>query len=544
MRDPTDSLPIDQFHTQAAPIAPDPTTGAPITPITPTATPATPADLAAAPSPTPAPDSDGLFGQEAPTTAPYPPPDASGAGLGAAPDSASNDAYAAPSANLPMATGATPYGSAYGSAASGGYATSGGYAGGASGSASGRGSQGASRSAAAGRRSAGWVATTLLAIFMLVIGTALGVGLVKTSPTTFSGLTLPGVHHSAPTGAHSTTPQAQVGTPAPTVVVPPSATDLQQTVIAVVRTVQPSVVEIQSVGPQGNAIGSGEIVSADGYIVTNDHVVATYQSYNVTLSNGQSYPAQVAGQDAADDLAVIKISAPTKLQPINFGDSNKVQVGEFVLALGNPLGLQQSATFGIISALNRSASEAPNGPAGTLTGLIQTSAPINPGNSGGALVDLQGNLIGVPTLGATDPSSGSGADGIGFAIPSDRVQFVETQLIKYGKVTNTNQGFLGIQGEDVTPQLAAADNLSVQSGVLVTGFADDAAGASPAQQAGLKIGDIIVGANSQTVNVNSDLSSILQTDMPGAQVTVQVVRGTTQLTITVTLGERPANLNG
>jgi len=527
MRDPTDSMPIDQFPTHVAPPAPDPTTSVPGAPIA-----AAPAANAQQPP------MDAQFAQEAPTTAPFPPPDATGGAFVGAP----SDAYAAPSANLP-AVSAAPYSGAYSGAYAG--AASGGYVGGASGAASAGSGRGATVSRSAPRRrGAGWVATTLLAILMLVVGTALGVGLMKASPTTFSGLTLPGAHQTTPSGAHPTRPQALAGTPAPTVVVPPSATDLQQTVINVIRTVQPSVVEVQSVGPQGNAIGSGEIVSGDGYIVTNDHVVATFQSYSVTLSDGQTYPAQVTGQDTADDLAVVKINAPTKLQPINFGDSNKAQVGQFVLALGSPLGLQQSATFGIISALNRSASEAPNGPAATLTGLIQTSAPINPGNSGGALVDLQGALIGVPTLGATDPNSGSGADGIGFAIPSNRVQFVEEQLIKFGKVTNTNQGFLGIQGEDVTPQLAAADNLSVQSGVLVTGFADDAAGASPAQTAGLKIGDIIVGANGQTVNVNSDLSSILQTDLPGTQITVQVVRGTTQLTITVTLGERPASLNG
>ncbi len=523
MRDPTDSMPIDQFPTQITPPAPDPTTSAP---------------AHEAPAYPQAHYQDDQFAQEAPTTAPFPPPtDASSA------DGADAHAGAAnPSAGTYAPSGDTNGGASTGSQYAG-YSTS--YSSGYSGAASvGRASGASATKGASRRRSVGWVTTTLLAIVMLILGTALGVGLVKASPTTFSALSFPGAPHNAPGSSATTTPKSLVGTPAPTVVVPPSATDLQQTVINVVRTVQPSVVEVQSVGQQGSSIGSGEIVDGQGYIITNDHVVAGYQSYSVTLSNGQTYPAQITGQDAADDLAVVKISAPSKLQPINFGDSNKAQVGEFVLALGNPLGLQQSATFGIISALNRSASEAPNGPAGTLTGLIQTSAPINPGNSGGALVDLQGNLIGVPTLGATDPNSGSGADGIGFAIPSDRVQFVATQLIKYGKVTNTNQGFLGIQGEDVTPQLAQADNLSVQSGVLVTGFADDAAGASPAQQAGLKIGDIITGADGQAVNVNSDLSSILQTDLPGTQITLQIVRGTTQLTIAVTLGERPANLNG
>ncbi|MGH2518038.1 MAG: S1C family serine protease, partial [Ktedonobacterales bacterium] len=205
---------------------------------------------------------------------------------------------------------------------------------------------------------------------------------------------------------------------------------------------------------------------------------------------------------------------------------------------------QQSATFGIVSALNRSASEAPNGPAGELTGLIQTSAPINPGNSGGALVDLSGKLIGIPTLGATDPNSGGTANGIGFAIPSNRVQFVANQLMKNGHLVTTGQGFLGIIGEDVTPQLASAYNLPTQSGVLVTGFANDTAGASPAQKAGMQKSDIIVAVNGQQVTNNGDLAAALQSVSPGTQVTLTVQRGSSQQTIKVTLGERPTNTQG
>jgi S1-C subfamily serine protease len=330
---------------------------------------------------------------------------------------------------------------------------------------------------------------------------------------------------------------------APTVPVPASAADLQQNVVNVIHTVQPSVVEVVSQGGQGEAIGSGEILTADGYIVTNDHVVNGFSQYKVSLSSGKSLDAQLIGQDAQDDLAVLKVSA-SNLQPIAFADSAKVQVGQFAIALGTPLGLQQSATFGIVSALNRSASEAPNGPAGELTGLIQTSAPINPGNSGGALVDLSGRLIGIPTLGATDPNSGGTANGIGFAIPSDRVQFVANQLMKNGKLITTGQGFLGIQGEDVTPQLASAYNLPVQSGVLVTGFANDTAGSSPAQRAGIKNSDIITAVNGQAVTNNGDLATALLSASPGKQVTLTIQRGTSHLNIKVTLGERPTNTQG
>lgn len=322
-----------------------------------------------------------------------------------------------------------------------------------------------------------------------------------------------------------------------------SATDLQTTVEQVVKAVQPSVVEVTSTSGRSEAIGSGDILTSDGYIVTNDHVVAGYSTYTVTLSNGKTLPAQLVGQDPQDDLAVLKVSA-TGLQPIAFADSSKAQVGEFTIAVGNPLGLQQSATLGIVSALNRTASEAPSGPAGTLTGLIQTSAPINPGNSGGALVDLHGELIGIPTLGAVDSSTGSTANGIGFAIPANRVKYVAQQLIQNGKLTSTGQGFLGIQGQDVTAQLAAADGLSTQSGVLVTGFANAASGSSPAQQGGLQTGDVIVAVNGQNISSSNDLAAAIQNDQAGTRVTVTVVRGSQQRTITVTLGERPVSAQG
>ncbi len=223
-----------------------------------------------------------------------------------------------------------------------------------------------------------------------------------------------------------------------------------------------------------------------------------------------------------------------------------MQVGEFDIALGNPLGLQQSATFGIVSALNRTATEdaSSGGTGATLTGLIQTSAPINPGNSGGALVDLQGQLIGIPTLGATNTNNGSTADGIGFAIPSNRVSYVVNQLISNGHLTATGQGFLGVQSEDVTPQIAAANGLSVQSGVLVAGFSNDAAGSSPAQQAGIKVGDVITAVNGTQINNSDDLAGVLLNLTPGTKVNVTVERGSSQQMITVTLGERPANLNG
>jgi putative serine protease PepD len=227
--------------------------------------------------------------------------------------------------------------------------------------------------------------------------------------------------------ADGTASLTSTGNSTPTVTT--SAQDLQQTIISVVNQVQPSVVEVISRAANREALGSGVILTADGYIVTNDHVVAGYGGYTATLSNGQTLQARLVGESPQNDLAVLKVSA-SNLHPITFADSSKVEVGQFAIAIGNPLGLENSATLGIVSALNRTASEEPNGPAGTLTGLIQTSAAINPGNSGGALVDLQGQLIGIPTLGAAESQSGTPANDIGLVIPSNQVKAVTNQLIQ------------------------------------------------------------------------------------------------------------------
>jgi putative serine protease PepD len=323
-----------------------------------------------------------------------------------------------------------------------------------------------------------------------------------------------------------------------TVAVPAAAQDLQQTVINVIRTVQPSVVEVQSQGGQGGAIGSGEIITKDGYIVTNDHVVRGFSQFSVRLASGAQYPARLRGESPQDDLAVLKINV-NNLRPIPLGDSSKVQVGQFSIAVGTPLGLEQSATFGIVSALNRDAFESSNI---HLVGLIQTSAPINPGNSGGALVDLQGQLIGVPTLAAANPETGAAAEGIGFAIPVNRVKFVAQQLIQNGRLVNSGQGFLGISGVDVTPEVAAANNLPVDHGVAIADFANDASGKSPAQQAGIKTGDIIVAIDGTQVNDSGDLSNVLLSKQPGSRVRVDIVHANgSKAAVTVTLGERPAN---
>lgn len=208
----------------------------------------------------------------------------------------------------------------------------------------------------------------------------------------------------------------------------PSRTSIEETTINVISNVDPSVVQIQGSGSgPGGSVGSGEILTSDGYIVTNSHVVHGFTSFTVLMANGQQVSARLVGERPSEDLAVLKVNA-SNLKAIAVGDSSKTQVGEFALAVGSPLGLEQSATSGIISALNREATEVVDGKRFTITGLIQTSAPINPGNSGGALVNLKGQLVGIPTLAAVEPSTGVAANGIGFAISSNRMKTIVNQL--------------------------------------------------------------------------------------------------------------------
>jgi S1-C subfamily serine protease len=203
---------------------------------------------------------------------------------------------------------------------------------------------------------------------------------------------------------------------------------LQNAFVNTVRAALPSVVEIQT----STAIGSGVVFDSSGDIVTNDHVVGTATSFSVLVTGSKTpLSGRVVGTDPASDLAVIKVSSPTPLTPATFGNVANLQVGDLVLAMGNPLGLKGSTSEGIISALHRRVTE-PTGdgsPAATLADVIQTSAAINPGNSGGALVNLAGQVIGIPTLTATDPQIGGTAPGIGFAIPGNMVTAVAQQLI-------------------------------------------------------------------------------------------------------------------
>ena len=211
---------------------------------------------------------------------------------------------------------------------------------------------------------------------------------------------------------------------------------LEQLRIAVAAKVRPTVVEVIAPLPNGKAIGSGELIDPRGYIVTNNHVVRGARTVQVVLYDGTNIPATIAGTDPSDDLAVLKITPPQgQLTVVTLGDSSKLRVGQDVLAIGNPLGIVETVTHGIVSALGRTVSEGQGG--AVIHNAIQTDAPINPGNSGGALVDLQGNLVGIPTLTAIDPEFHTPANGVGFAIPSNRVGVIVPEIIKTGKVTPT-----------------------------------------------------------------------------------------------------------
>jgi S1-C subfamily serine protease len=317
--------------------------------------------------------------------------------------------------------------------------------------------------------------------------------------------------------------------------VPPLTANNEDTVReAVIAKVRPAVVEVNVTLGNGAGIGSGVIIDRRGYIVTNNHVVNGAQTITVVLYDGTRLTGQLVGTDPADDLAVVKINTSKNLTVATLADSSKLRVGQEVLAIGNPLGITQTVTNGIISALGRSVSEGQGG--ATIPDAIQTDAPINPGNSGGALVDMQGNLVGIPTLTAIDPEFNTPASGVGFAIPSNRVNFIVPQIIANGSVTHTGRAVLGVQVQDVDSTLAAQDNLSVDHGVYIGAVVPNSA----ADHAGLQVGDVIVQIDNNAINDLSSLSDYLATKNPGDKVAVHIYRGSQQLTVNVTLGELQA----
>jgi S1-C subfamily serine protease len=299
----------------------------------------------------------------------------------------------------------------------------------------------------------------------------------------------------------------------------PQEQALQTSFVETVKAVSPSVVEVQT--PVG--LGSGVVLDGNGNVVTNNHVVGSYSHFNVTDATGKRYAATLVGTFPPDDLAVIHV-AGAHLTPLEFGNSSRLQVGDIVLAVGNPLGLQSSVTQGVVSALGRTVSEQ-NGTA--LPDVIQTSAAINPGNSGGALVDLDGRVVGIPTLAAIDSETSQLANGIGFAIPSTTVKAIASQLVRYGHVVNSDRAYIGVR-------LATA----ASGGVVVLSVVPN----GPAASAGIVARDMIIAIDGHTVRSIDDVAVALANIRPGAKATFTVGTTTGKTdTIAVTPGQYPGS---
>lgn len=269
------------------------------------------------------------------------------------------------------------------------------------------------------------------------------------------------------------------------------------------------------------SLGSGVVIdAAKGYIITNAHVVDKAKTITVTLSDGQTFKAKLIGSDSASDIAVIQISAG-KLTAMPIGNSDDLQVGDFVAAIGNPFGLSQTATTGIVSALQRGSLgiEGPHG----LESFIQTDASINPGNSGGALVNFQGQLIGINTA-ILSPEGGN--IGIGFAIPINMARTIVAQLIQYGSV---KRGLMGVIVQDLTPDLAAGFNVPQAKGAVITQVSPN----SPAAKAGLEAGDIIQTLNKHEMLTASSVRNAVGLLRVGAKIELQVLRRGKPIDITV-----------
>ncbi|MGH7826285.1 MAG: Do family serine endopeptidase [Candidatus Binatia bacterium] len=274
-------------------------------------------------------------------------------------------------------------------------------------------------------------------------------------------------------------------------------------------------------GFQQRGLGSGFIIDREGHILTNNHVVENTRRITVKLSDRREFQANVVGRDPKTDVALIKINAGTDLAPIPLGESAQLAVGEWVIAIGSPFGLQNSVTAGIVSAKGRRLG------AGPYDDFIQTDASINPGNSGGPLVDLQGRVIGVNTAIATE----TGANiGIGFAIPIDLVKRIVPELKKRGQVT---RGWLGIAVQPVTPKIAASLGLQKSGGAWVA----EVTGGGPADLAGLEKGDVIIEYDGQTIAGASELAILVARTKIGRDVELKVVRKGKQIPIPATVGE-------
>jgi putative serine protease PepD len=303
--------------------------------------------------------------------------------------------------------------------------------------------------------------------------------------------------------------------------------------------VVPSVVTISVTGPGGSGTGSGEVIRSDGYILTNNHVIAAAAnggSVEVQFSDGTTAPATITGRDPQTDLAVIKVNDIQNLSVIPMGSSSSLQVGQPVVVIGAPLGLSGTVTSGIVSALDRTIQVPGEGNSSALlVSAIQTDAAINPGNSGGSMVDCAGQLVGVPSAGATvptasgEPSSG-GSIGLGFAIPVDLAKTISNEIIATGTVTHA---YFGVSALPIPPAAAAAAGLP--EGLFVKAVVPG----GPAAQAGLRPDDVITTIDGEAATSTTQLQELTLTKKPGDTVQLGYYRDGKQATATVTLGTQP-----
>jgi putative serine protease PepD len=310
-------------------------------------------------------------------------------------------------------------------------------------------------------------------------------------------------------------------------------------VTAVAKDELPSVVTISAGGAESGGVGSGEVIRSDGYILTNNHVILPAVPggrLEVRFNDGTTVQATIVGRDPSTDLAVIRASGKSGLRTISVGNSSNLRIGEPVVALGAPLGLSSTVTAGIVSALGRTVHVPGEGSStALLIDAVQTDAAINPGNSGGALVNCSGDLVGVPTAGATVPSpsgeSSGGSIGLGFAIPVNLATKVADEIISTGTVTHA---FIGVQTE---PLSATATG---QSGETQGLFISMVASGSPAEHAGLRTGDVITSIQGNPAVSNDQIVSLTLTKRAGDRVEIGYERNGSRATVTVTLAARPS----
>lgn len=373
-------------------------------------------------------------------------------------------------------------------------------------------------------RSSGWIILlVLLGILLGVVGGGVMGGLVSMYVA----------RNAAPQITAPVPQEIKAVTPGQPPVVQNLTVNATTEVIDTVRKVEPAVVTVitngssTSYGGTIQASGSGVVISADGHIITNNHVIEDSSSVAVIYHDGTRINARVVGTDPLTDIAVLKVDGPVP-GFVPFGDSSALQLGEWVIAIGSPLGnYRGSVTVGVVSGLNRKVE-------GTQQeGLVQTDAAINHGNSGGPLINLAGQIVGINTLVVRESVGGAPAEGLGFAVPSNTVRSVAEQLIARGRI---EYPFIGISYTEVTPQLAGELNLSAKNGVIIT----QVTSGSPASRGGLRVQDVVTAIDNNPINEDNSLRSILFRYRVGDTVTLTVERGGQTLQVKITLVARPA----